>query len=392
MAAPHAEPVNFREALRACREVATEPQRHCRTVHGVPVYASAELVNIPRADVFAELASVLAHGAGVFVLEAAVQADVVDRATEVLFAIIDDERAAGTSPGDHFAKPGANNRIWNALEKLAVTAPDVFCEYYESEAIALACEAWLGPWYQVTSQINVVNPGGQAQQPHCDYHLGFQVDADIARFPAHVHALSPMLTLQGAVAHCAMPVETGPTTYLPHSQKLPGVYGAWRNSELIEAYGELSISIPLDVGDAVFFNPSLVHAAGTNRTADVRRMANLLQVSSAMGRAMESVDRDRISKALFPELSRFRDAGWSSIALGRVIAASAEGYPFPTNLDLDQPIGRLTPLSQADIVTQALAAGSTLDELTRTLGEYEQRRRTSPLHEAPLPDAPLHEE
>ena len=32
----------------------------------------------------------------------------------------------------------------------------------------------------------------------------------------------------------------------------------------------------------MFFNPALFHGAGTNRTSDVRRMANLLQISSAL--------------------------------------------------------------------------------------------------------------
>ena len=39
----------------------------------------------------------------------------------------------------------------------------------------------------------------------------------------HVHRISPVLTLQGAVAHCDMPLESGPTLYLPYSQAyLPG--------------------------------------------------------------------------------------------------------------------------------------------------------------------------
>ena len=40
-------------------------------------------------------------------------------------------------------------------------------------SLALVSRAWLGPGYQVTSQVNVVRPGGQAQDPHRDYHLGF---------------------------------------------------------------------------------------------------------------------------------------------------------------------------------------------------------------------------
>src|SRR5438445_231210 len=83
---------------------------------------------------------------------------------------------------------------------------EVFVDYYANPVIALVSTAWLGPGYQVTSQINVVNPGGAAQVGHRDYHLGFLPPARIEQFPPHVHVLSPVLTLQGAVAHTDMPV------------------------------------------------------------------------------------------------------------------------------------------------------------------------------------------
>ena len=136
---------------------------------------------------------------------------VVDRASDAFDAMIADQRAGGAASGDHFAKPGANDRVWNALEKLAVRAPSVFATYYANDIIALVSAAWLGPAYQITSQVNVVNPGGEPQIAHRDYHLGFMSGDQAAQFPAHAHLLSPVLTLQGAVAHCDMPVESGPT-------------------------------------------------------------------------------------------------------------------------------------------------------------------------------------
>jgi ectoine hydroxylase-related dioxygenase (phytanoyl-CoA dioxygenase family) len=33
----------------------------------------------------------------------------------------------------------------------------------------LICEAWLGPGYAMTTQTNIVKPGGKAQAPHRDY-------------------------------------------------------------------------------------------------------------------------------------------------------------------------------------------------------------------------------
>jgi hypothetical protein len=58
------------------------------------------------------------------------------------------------------------------------------------------------------------------------------------------------------------------------------------------------------------------------------------------------------------------------------VAASAEGYPFPTNLDLDQPVDGLTPLSQAELVQRALDEGWEPAALSAALADYTARRRT----------------
>ena len=39
--------------------------------------------------------------------------------------------------GDHFAKPGANDRVWGALDKLAVADPETFAAYYSNDVLAL---------------------------------------------------------------------------------------------------------------------------------------------------------------------------------------------------------------------------------------------------------------
>jgi ectoine hydroxylase-related dioxygenase (phytanoyl-CoA dioxygenase family) len=258
----------------------------------VLVYSAATVAEADRRALQSELIRALADGPGVVVFEGAFDADVVDRASDAFFAIIDAQRAAGTAAGDHFGKPGANDRIWNAAQKLALHDPQVFADYYANDALAVVCQAWLGPRYQVTSQVNVVNPGGTAQIPHRDYHLGFVREEDLASYPAHLHRTSPVLTLQGAVAHCGMPVESGPTMLLPFSQRFEGGYIAFNLPEFVEFFAEHHVQVPLAKGDAVFFSPALYHGAGSNVSADIRRIANLLQISSPFGRAMEALDRD----------------------------------------------------------------------------------------------------
>ena len=328
-----------------------------------------------RREVQAELARALLDGPGIVVFSGAFpDLSVVDRASAVFAELIAEQKASGTAAGDHFATPGANDRVWGALDKLALRAPEVFADYYANDVLALVGEAWLGPGYQVTSQVNVVNPGGQAQLAHRDYHLGFMsLDQSLA-FPAQVHRLSPLMTLQGAVAHCDMPVETGPTMYLPHSQKYAAGYVAFHQPEFTDYFDRQHVQLPLAKGDAAFFNPALFHGAGTNRSTDVRRMANLLQVSSAFGRAMESVDRVAMSLALYPVLARRTAAGGVGRELRNVVAASAEGYAFPTNLDRDQPVGGLAPQTQAELVWQALLEGWDADAFAADLRAHTDRR------------------
>jgi len=329
-----------------------------------------------RTAVQAELMRALSDGPGIVVFKRAFgDLAVVDRATEAFLAQIAAEKAAGTAGGDHFAKPGANDRVWGALDKLAVTEPTVFAEYYANDIITLISESWLGPGYQVTSQVNVVNPGGQAQTAHRDYHLGFMDAVGAARFPVQVHRLSPTLTLQGAVAHCDMPVETGPTLYLPYSHQYELGYLAFHLPEFTEYFQHHYTQLPLDKGDAAFFNPALFHGAGTNASTTVRRMANLLQVSSPFSRAMETVDRVAMCRALYPVLLARKAAGASDSYLDNIIAASAEGYAFPTNLDLDQPIVGIAPQTQADLVRQAVAEEWTREAFEAALDAQAARAR-----------------
>ena len=354
-----------------------------RITQGVPVYDAAWLAQGPSADTARrselrdELAAALVDGPGIVVLEGAVPPEAVDRVSQVFWHLIAAQRAQGGPAGDHFAKPGANDRVWNALEKLALADPDAFIDYHRSDAVAVVCEAWLGPRYQITEQVNVVNPGGEAQKPHRDYHMGFLTDDEAEQFPRHAHLLSPLLTLQGAIAHCDMGVETGPTLYLPHSHKYELGYLAWRRPEFIEYFDEHRVQLRMRTGDAVFFSPALFHAAGHNRTADVARMANLLQISSAFGRATEAVDRARMVHAVYPALRSRLAQGLDRAAAANVVAACTEGYAFPTNLDRDQPVGGLAPPSQADLMNRALDEDWIPEQLDRELHRHGQRHRSA---------------
>lgn len=346
----------------------------------IPIYDMAKLESVlgdpvARRQIMAEWAQVMRTGGGAIVLQNAYSdTAVLDEATAIYNDIIQEEKQSNGGGADHFAAAGTNDRIWNSLQKLCERAPEVFLRYFANDPIAAASEAWLGPNYQMTTQVNLVHPGGAAQQAHRDYHLGFQTADLAATYPAHVHDLSPVLTLQGAIAHCDMPVESGPTKLLPFSQAYRAGYVAWRREDFRDVFEERCVQLPLRKGDVLFFNPALFHAAGSNATSDIHRMANLMQVSSAFGRALEAVDRRGMCKRLYPHARAAQstmDAGQLKAAIG----AAAEGYPFPTNLDLDPPIGGLAPESQQAFFFRALDEGMTEAEFASHLDAMAAKKR-----------------
>ena len=187
--------------------------------------------------------------------------------------------------------------------------------------------------------------------------------------------MSPMLTLQGAIAHVDAPVETGPTLLLPFSQAYEAGYLAMNRPDFKAFFESNHVQLPLEKGDMLFFSPALLHAAGTNRSRDVKRMVNLFQVSSAYGRAMESIDRLAMSKALFPVLARGHAEGTlSRLQISNAIASCAEGYSFPTNLDRDPPLGGLAPKTQAVLFREALEGGWESVRFNAALDQQAKRR------------------
>ena len=247
----------------------TDAVPHAASVNkNVPIYdMNALRPALEKADkrraVLAEWGHVLDKSAGVIVLKGAfADTSVIDRATEVFLQIIDEERQSGSGEGDHFAASGANDRIWNALQKQCLRDPEGFALYFGNTAIAAACEAWLGPNYQVTAQINQVRPGGKAQQAHRDYHLGFQSADSAARYPAHAHLVTASLTLQGAVAHCDMPVESGPTKLLPFSQLYPSGYLAFHDPAHRGYFDGACIQLPFSKRRCCLFQSGAVSRGG----------------------------------------------------------------------------------------------------------------------------------
>ena len=345
--------------------------------NNIPVYDGPALLPVLAdktrcRELFSEWARVFSELSGALVIRKAVTyPDALDDANAVFETIITEERATH-SGADHFAKSGANDRIWNSLQKLCLRDPAVFARSFANPVVDGVCAAWLGPGYGMTAQVNLVRPGGEAQVAHRDYHLGFMTVEQAASYPAHMHVLSPVLTLQGAIAHCDMPIESGPTKLLPFSQLYGPGYIACQLDEFRAVFEQRHVQLPLDKGDGLFFNPATFHAAGSNTSKDIHRLANLLQIGSPMGRTLEALDRSALARALYPVLA---EADFSPPERAAVISAATEGYPFPTNLDTDPPVGGLAPESQAALMTRALDSGMSQAEFESALAKQDARKK-----------------
>ncbi|KAI9693480.1 MAG: hypothetical protein M1820_009216 [Bogoriella megaspora] len=322
----------------------------------IPIYNLSSLRNTHVSHLQDEWYHILLSGPGVLVLKGMfTNQDIINATNNAFSQIISSERIISGAKGDHFGAAGQNTRIWNSLQKHCIESPESFVEYYSNPWIHAIAEAWLGPSYRVTAQANIVHPGGKAQTSHRDYHLGFQSTEATARFPREMQIASQLLTLQGAVAHSDMPATSGPTRFLPFSQGFQEGFLAYRRGEFQQYFNEHWVSLELEVGDAVFFNPALFHAAGENQTKDLDRWANLLQISSAFGKTMESLDTKAMAEACWDEMQKLYEAeGWSE-RLQNVVKTVAEGYPFPTNLDRRVPgLGGMAPESEQDLLEHGL--------------------------------------
>jgi ectoine hydroxylase-related dioxygenase (phytanoyl-CoA dioxygenase family) len=292
---------------------------------------------------------------------------VLERVNQVYQGIISSEKE-NFGKGDHFSSAKTNDRIWNSFGKHGLLDPESFVEYYSNPWLALICDAWLGPAYRITTQVNVVRPGGAAQVNHRDYHLGFQTAEACGRYPIQMQIASQLLTLQGAVAHSDMPVESGSTRLLPFSQRFQEGYMAYRLPEFTQYFLENYVTLPLELGDGLFFNPALFHAAGENRTTATVRSANLLQVSSAFGKPMESLDTVPLVERCWNTVMRKFKGEGSSASVDAIVAALAEGYPFPTNLDRRPPApGGMAPESEQEVVRRGLEEHWGVEQITAAL-------------------------
>ena len=155
-----------------------------------------------------------------------------------------------------------------------------------------------------------------------------------------------LLTLQGAIAHTDMPLESGPTRFGLFTQQFKKGYMVLKDPMYIDYVARSMAQLPLEKGDAVFFNPACLHQPGSNTTSNPR-VANLLQVSACWGTPMETTNKLAMAKSVWPVIKRWSrnlktdadqgtpaDRDWKHpLQLEALINATCDDFGYPRDFD-----------------------------------------------------------
>ena len=93
--------------------------------HNIPIYSNHSVVSslanpLTRRQLMTEWASVISELSGALVVKGAISdLQMLEQVTELFNEIVIKEKAEN-SGGDHFGEKGANDRVWNSLQKLCI--------------------------------------------------------------------------------------------------------------------------------------------------------------------------------------------------------------------------------------------------------------------------------
>ena len=289
-----------------------------------------------------EIVNILKDREGFFIVKDAFDPKLIDSNRESYYEILSKEK------WDHSRVKGTGKRIWRSLEKLALMDPHGWIYFYCNSALDHVFEAWLGPLYQLTAQINIINQDHKNLPVHFDYHFGMLRKDLQNKFPDTQKYMNQFMTLQAIVPHSNMNFENGGTRIYSGSQKSFVENFNLTEKEVESLFCKNAICPNLNIGDVLFLNSSLLHAGGVNKTSE-DRIALLIQASSAFGIPMEQNDYNLIHDVIFENVCELYKEGKLAFEDGiRAIRNSSSSYLFPVNFDEISPRHGILPFTQTE--------------------------------------------
>lgn len=301
-----------------------------KVVQSIPFYKNKEInpslnpqILNNLGELKEEINYVLVNGPGILIIKNLIDKNLVNYSNLVIDNITNKQKP---TKNDHFSN---NLRIWNFYEKFSIQSPTTFIHYHKNPILNLVVDSYLGPKYQISSQINIVKPGSKSQVFHRDYHLGLMELDEIKKYPPNIQTSSMNLTLQGLIAHSDINKINGSTKFVPFSQNNKKGYLEIKNKKIIKECEQNYLQLNLEKGDAVFFNPAIYHAAGENND-NKDRIANIFQFNSAFSKPMEKVNNNLIKKSVN---NHILNSSLDYYELHNIYSFVYDNYNYPKNLD-----------------------------------------------------------
>lgn len=197
------------------------------------------------------LVAELCSGSGFVILDDFFAPDLVQRARERIYQLVDDE------PGrtSHFYGDDVNqaqSRVWNLPAK-----DDVFRRLCADERMLAILRPILGEDLMLSSfAANVLHRGAQAQEPHVDYPYWDLHHRE--RWPRALNA-SYFLAVESIIPLDEFTMENGATAVVPGSQKL----ARWPDNA---EFARRHIRVTMRPGALLLFPALMWHAGQSNRS------------------------------------------------------------------------------------------------------------------------------
>ena len=239
------------------------------------------------------------------------------------------------------------------LERAGKTLPsraEAFARYYANEAIAMVCRGLAGDRLSdhLAGQLRQSRRRGAVGASRLSHGLPVRRgDRGLPRPRPPAFAGADLAGRGRALRHAGRDRPDAVPAVLADVTRRAISPGASPNSSNIST--GITSSCRSKKGDAAFFNPALFHAAGHNRTT--RRAPHRQPLADLLGLwPRDGIGRSRQNGQSALSLRCAAGLDLDARARANVIAACAEGYAFPTNLDRDPPLGGLAPQTQAQLM------------------------------------------
>lgn len=221
-------------------------------------------------------------------------------------------------------------RLWNFYSDLSQYDIKTWIDYFGDKNLYNLLSLWMGAYLRYSAQVNILKKGYLGHWIHQDYPVGLYSKDFVKKLSPVQYQSIQHFSLQVLIAHDEMTPSNGALKVLPASQ-------LWSQAQIInfssnsftEFFNTECHEICMSPGDALFYNPHLIHCTGDLNDGEQRRAALILATSPFLV-PMEKTNFSCIQEQLDPYLkSQLVMNKISKEDVKRLLQISSDPCQFP---------------------------------------------------------------